>query len=67
MAVGGSVTAVVVHGARADGSSWRDVIFGLEREGLRVIAAPIPLTSLPLLSAPEKVVEIILEAKQAVF
>jgi pimeloyl-ACP methyl ester carboxylesterase len=42
----GNVTAVAVHGAWADGSSWRDVILGLEREGLRVIAAPIPLTSL---------------------
>jgi pimeloyl-ACP methyl ester carboxylesterase len=36
---------VAVHGAWADGSSWKDVILGLEREGLRVIAAPIPLTS----------------------
>lgn len=46
MTVNGSVTVVAVHGAWADGSSWRDVIFGLEREGVRVIAAPIPLTSL---------------------
>jgi pimeloyl-ACP methyl ester carboxylesterase len=38
---------VLVHGAWADGSSWKDVILLLEREGLRVIAAPIPLTSLP--------------------
>jgi pimeloyl-ACP methyl ester carboxylesterase len=37
---------VAVHGAWADGSSWKDVILGLEREGLRVIAAPIPLTLL---------------------
>jgi hypothetical protein len=37
---------VAVHGAWADGSSWREVILDLEREGLRVIAAPIPLTSL---------------------
>jgi len=36
---------VAVHGAWADGSSWKDVILRLEREGLRVIAAPIPLTS----------------------
>src|SRR5215475_1642465 len=41
-----NITAVVVHGAWADGSSWRDVILGLERGGLRVVAAPIPLTSL---------------------
>jgi pimeloyl-ACP methyl ester carboxylesterase len=42
----GNITVVAVHGAWADGSSWKDVIFGLEREGLRVIAAPIPLTSM---------------------
>ena len=42
----GEVTVVAVHGAWADGSSWKDVILGLEREGLRVIAAPMPLTSL---------------------
>lgn len=41
-----NITAVVVHGAWADGSSWENVILGLEREGLRVVAAPIPLTSL---------------------
>jgi len=39
-------TIVLVHGAWADGSSWKDVILGLERDGSRVIAAPIPLTSL---------------------
>jgi pimeloyl-ACP methyl ester carboxylesterase len=41
-----NATVVAVHGAWADGSSWKDVILGLEREGLRVLAAPIPLTSL---------------------
>jgi len=41
-----NITAVVVHGAWADGSSWKDVILHLQRKGLRVIAAPIPLTSL---------------------
>jgi pimeloyl-ACP methyl ester carboxylesterase len=46
VAVNENITVVVVHGAWADGSSWKDVILGLEREGLRVIAAPIPLTSL---------------------
>ena len=46
MSVPGNITVVAVHGAWADGSSWKDVILGLEREGLRVIAAPIPLTSL---------------------
>jgi len=40
-----NLTIVLVHGAWADGSSWSEVILGLEREGLRVIAAPIPLTS----------------------
>jgi pimeloyl-ACP methyl ester carboxylesterase len=46
MTVNGNTTVVAVHGAWADGSSWKDVILRLEREGLRVIAAPIPLTSL---------------------
>lgn len=39
-------TIVLVHGAWADGSCWKDVILPLERQGLRVICAPIPLTSL---------------------
>jgi pimeloyl-ACP methyl ester carboxylesterase len=42
----GDITIVAVHGAWADGSSWKDVILGLRREGVEVIAAPIPLTSL---------------------
>jgi len=42
--VGGTV--VLVHGAWADGSSWAEVILPLEQEGLQVLAAPIPLTSL---------------------
>ncbi len=46
MTVRGNITVVAVHGAWADGSSRKDVILGLEREGLRAIAAPIPLTSL---------------------
>jgi pimeloyl-ACP methyl ester carboxylesterase len=46
MNVNGSSTVVVVHGAWADGSSWKDVILGLERKESRVVAAPIPLTSL---------------------
>jgi len=36
---------VVVHGAWADGSSWKEVILRLEGEGLRVVATSIPLTS----------------------
>jgi pimeloyl-ACP methyl ester carboxylesterase len=39
------MTIVVVHGAWADGSSWKEVILRLEQKGMRVIAAPIPLTS----------------------
>ena len=46
MTAPGNITIVAVHGAWADGSSWKDVILSLEREDLRVIAAPIPLTSL---------------------
>jgi pimeloyl-ACP methyl ester carboxylesterase len=44
--VNGNISVVAVHGAWADGSSWKDVILGVEREGLRIVAAPIPLTSL---------------------
>jgi len=39
-------TAVLVHGAWADGSSWSRVITGLDHAGFAVTAAPIPLTSL---------------------
>ena len=39
-------TIVLVHGAWADGSCWRNVILPLERTGLQVICAPIPMTSL---------------------
>ena len=41
-----NATVVVVHGAWADGSSWQAVVAPLEDRGLKVIAAPIPLTSL---------------------
>jgi len=37
---------VLVHGAWADGSCWSNVILPLERRGLKVICAPIPLTTL---------------------
>lgn len=40
-----TLTVVAVHGAWADGSSWKDVILSLQTRGLRMIAAPIPLTS----------------------
>jgi pimeloyl-ACP methyl ester carboxylesterase len=39
-------TIILVHGAWADGSCWSNVILPLERRGLHVICAPIPLTSL---------------------
>lgn len=41
-----NVSVFLVHGAWADGSSWSGVIRGLQIRGLKVIAAPIPLTSL---------------------
>jgi pimeloyl-ACP methyl ester carboxylesterase len=41
-----NATVVLVHGAWADGSCWRNVILPLNRQGLQVICAPIPLTSL---------------------
>jgi pimeloyl-ACP methyl ester carboxylesterase len=39
-------TVVLVHGAWADGSCWDNVILPLQKHGLKVICAPIPLTSL---------------------
>jgi pimeloyl-ACP methyl ester carboxylesterase len=38
-------SVVLVHGAWADGSSWAKVIGPLAADGIRVIAAPLPLTS----------------------
>jgi hypothetical protein len=37
---------VAAHGAWADGSSWKEVILPLSKQGLQVVAAPLPLTSL---------------------
>lgn len=37
---------VLVHAAWADGSCWSTVVQPLERRGLKVICAPIPLTTL---------------------
>jgi len=37
---------VLVHGAWADGSCWSNLILPLQRHGLKVICAQIPLTSL---------------------
>ena len=39
------VTAVLVHAAWADGSSWNKVSLELQRRGFNVVAAQIPLTS----------------------
>jgi pimeloyl-ACP methyl ester carboxylesterase len=39
-------TVVMVHGAWADGSSWRKVIGLLQGQGVACLAAPIPMTSL---------------------
>ena len=39
-------TIVLVHAAWADGSCWSNIIGPLERRGLNVICAPVPLTSL---------------------
>jgi pimeloyl-ACP methyl ester carboxylesterase len=41
-----NVNVVLAHGAWADGSSWARVITALTSEGVNVVAAPLPLTSL---------------------
>ena len=40
------VRVVLAHGAWADGSSWARVITALKRDGVKVLAAPLPLSSL---------------------
>ena len=40
-----NVSVVLLHGAWADGSSWAKVIGPLAAESVRVLAAPLPLTS----------------------
>ena len=40
------VAVVLAHGAWADGSSWSKVIAALRSEGVKAIAAPLPLTTL---------------------
>jgi pimeloyl-ACP methyl ester carboxylesterase len=40
-----NVSVVLVHGAWADGSSWAKVIGPLATQGVKVLAAPLPLTS----------------------
>ncbi len=39
------MSAVLVHGAWADGSSWSKIIGPLAAEGVKVLAAPLPLTT----------------------
>ena len=41
-----NATVVLAHGAWADGSCWQKVILPLQKEGLGLICAPLPLTSL---------------------
>jgi pimeloyl-ACP methyl ester carboxylesterase len=40
------VTVLLVHGGWADGSSWSKVIAALSSEGVKAVAAPLPMTSL---------------------
>jgi pimeloyl-ACP methyl ester carboxylesterase len=40
-----NATVVLVHGAWADGSSWAKVIAPLAANGVKAVAAPLPLTS----------------------
>ena len=39
------VAVVLVHGAWADGSSWAKIIAPLAADGVKTVAAPLPLTS----------------------
>ena len=43
---GTDVAVVLAHGGWADGSSWSKVIAALRSEGVKAVAAPLPLTSL---------------------
>ena len=53
-----NATVVFAHGAWADGSCWRKVILPLQKEGLGIICAPLPLTSLSDdIAALERVIE----------
>jgi pimeloyl-ACP methyl ester carboxylesterase len=40
-----NVSVVLVHGAWAEGSSWAKVVGPLVAQGVKVLAAPLPLTS----------------------
>src|SRR5580698_2998231 len=55
---GADASVVLVHGAWADGSSWAKVMRPLQAQGIKVIAAPVPLTSLSdVLKALDRVLE----------
>jgi pimeloyl-ACP methyl ester carboxylesterase len=41
-----NITVVMVHGAWAECASWSKVILPLQQEGVSIVCAPIPLTSL---------------------
>jgi pimeloyl-ACP methyl ester carboxylesterase len=43
---GNNVSAVLVHGAWADGSSWSKVINKLQSSGIEAVTVPVPLTTL---------------------
>jgi len=40
------ITVVLVHGAWAECASWTQIILPLQKQGLEVVCAPIPLTTL---------------------
>jgi pimeloyl-ACP methyl ester carboxylesterase len=40
------ITVVLVHGAWAECASWTEIILPLQKQGLGMVCAPIPLTSL---------------------
>jgi pimeloyl-ACP methyl ester carboxylesterase len=40
------ITVVAVHGAWAECASWTEIILPLQKQGLSVVCAPMPLTSL---------------------
>src|ERR1700685_3492856 len=41
-----ALSAVLVHGAWADGSSWSKVIIHLRSSGINAVTAPLPLRTL---------------------
>lgn len=52
------MNVVLAHGAWADGSSWSKVIGPLKDRGHNVVAAPLPLSSMPEdIAALERVIE----------